>query len=145
MSRCINSKKSWSFILTKKTWNDIIEVQQNLERMNVMEVTEKSKILAAARNEKHKGKEFENKESARSGLLSSAIALIVGIGLFLLEYFVRDSVNIGLIAVGMTACGVDYLYTGVKLKQHYKTVIGSVQLLVAILFILFFVAKVVAV
>ena len=119
-----------------------MEVQQNLERVNVMD---KDTILAAARNEKHKGKEFENKESARSGLLSSAIALLVGIGLFLLEYFVRDSVNIGLIAVGMTACGVDYLYTGVKLKQHYKTVIGTVQLLIALLFILFFVAKVVAV
>jgi hypothetical protein len=128
--------------LTKKTWNVNIEVQQNLERVNVMD---KDTILAAARNEKHKGKEFENKESARSGLLSSAIALLVGIGLFLLEYFVRDSVNIGLIAVGMTACGVDYLYTGVTLKQHYKTVIGTVQLLIALLFILFFVAKVVAV
>ena len=106
---------------------------------------DKDTILAAARNEKHKGKEFENKESARSGLLSSAIALLVGVGLFLLEYFVRDSVNIGLIAVGMTACGVDYLYTGVKLKQHYKTVIGTVQLLIAILFILLFIAQVVTV
>lgn len=105
---------------------------------------DKDQILAAARNEKHKGKEFENKESARSGLLSSAIALIVGIGLFLLEYFVRESVNLGLIAVGVTACGVDYLYTGIKLKQHYKTVIGAVQLLVAILFVLLFVTKVVA-
>ena len=106
---------------------------------------DKDTILAAARNEKHKGKEFENKESARSGLLSGAIALFVGIGLFLLEYFVRDSVNIGLVAVGMTACGVDYLYTGVKLKQHYKTVIGTIQLLIAILFCLLFIAKVVTI
>ena len=135
-------QENLEFRLTKKTWNAIIKVQQNLERLNVMD---KDKILAAARNEKHKGKEFENKESARSGLLSSAIALIVGISLFLLEYLVRDSVNIGLIAVGMTACGVDYLYTGVKLKQHYKTVIGTVQLLIAILFVLLFIAKVVTV
>lgn len=106
---------------------------------------DKEKILADARNEKHKGKEFEIKESARSSLLSSSIALIVGIILFWLEYFVRDSVNIGLLAVGMTACGVDYLYTGIKLKQHYKTVIGVIQLLFALLFILLFVVKVVAV
>ena len=106
---------------------------------------DKDTILAAARNEKHKGKEFENKESARSGLLSSAIALLVGICLFLLDFFVRDSVNIGLIAVGMTACGVDYLYTGVKLKQHYKTIIGTVHLLIAISFVILFIAKVVTV
>ena len=142
MSRCINSKKSWNFILTKKTWNAIIKVQQNLERLNVMD---KDKILAAARSEKHRGKEFENKETTRSGLLGSAIALLVGVALFLLEYFVKDSVNVGLIAVGMTAAGVDSFYEGIKLKRHYMTIIGIIQLLVAIFAILLFIAKVVAV
>ena len=104
---------------------------------------DKDTILAAARNEKHKGREFENKESARSGLLSSAIALLVGIGLFLLEYFVRDSVNIGLIAVGMTAAGVDSFYEGIKLNRHYMTAIGIIQMLIATFAILLFVAKVV--
>ena len=118
-----------------------MELQQNLERLNVMD---KDKILAAARNEKHKGKEFENKESARSSLLSSAIALFVGFALFLLEYFVKGSVNIGLIAIAMTAAGVDTLYAGIKLKRPYKTVIGVVQLLIAVLFVLFFIAKVVS-
>ena len=36
----------------------------------------KDKILAAARNEKYQGKEFENKETTRSGLLGSAIVKI---------------------------------------------------------------------
>ena len=104
---------------------------------------DKDKILAAARNEKHRGKEFENKETTRSGLLGSAIALLVGIVLFLLEYFVKDSVNVGLIAVGMTAAGVDAFYEGLKLKRHYMTAIGVVQMLTAIFAILLFVAKVV--
>ena len=105
---------------------------------------DKEKILAAARSDKHRGEEFENKENARSGLLSSAIALLVGVALFLLEYFLNDTVNVGLIAVGITAAGVDSLYEGIKLKRHYMTVIGIVQLLAAIFAILFFIAKVVS-
>jgi len=127
--------------LTKKTRNDTIEVQQNLERINIMD---KEKILAAARSDKHRGEEFENKETARSGLLSSAIALLVGVVLFLLEFFLKDTVNVGLIAVGVTAAGVDSLYEGIRLKRHYMTVIGIVQLLAAIFAILFFIAKVVS-
>ena len=115
--------------------------KENLERLDVMD---KDKILAAARSEKHRGKEFENKETTRSGLLGSAIALLVGVALFLLEYFVKDSVNVGLIAVGMTAAGVDSFYEGIKLKRHYMTIIGIIQLLVAIFAILLFIAKVVA-
>ena len=106
---------------------------------------DKEKILAAARSEKHKGKEFEHKESTRSGLLGSAIALLVGIILFLLEYFVKNSVNVGLIAVGMTSTGVDSFYEGVKLKRHYLTIIGVIQILIAIFAILSFLSEVVVV
>ena len=106
---------------------------------------DKEKILSAARNEKYKGKEFENKESARSGLLSSAMALLVGVALFLLEYFVKGSVNVGLIAVGMTAAGVDALYEGLKLKRHYMTIIGVIEILIAIFAISLYISKVVAI
>ncbi len=115
-------------------------VQQNLERFGVMD---KETILAAARSDKHRGKEFENKETARSGLLGSALALFVGIALFLLEYFVKNTVNMGLVAVGLTAAGVDSFYEGVRLKRHHMTVIGIVQILAAIFAILIFIAKVV--
>lgn len=106
---------------------------------------DKDKILAAARSEKHRGKEFENKETTRSGLLGSAIALLVGVALFLLEYFLKGSINVGLIAVGMSAVGVDSLYEGIKLRRHYKTAFGVAQILLAILFILAFLVKVVVV
>lgn len=128
--------------MTKKTWNAIIKIQQNLERIDFVD---KEKILAAARSDKYRGKEFENKETTRSGLLGSAIALIVGVALFLLEYFVKDSVNVGLIAVGMTAAGVDSFYEGIKLKRHHMTIIGIIQILAAIFAILLFIAKVVVV
>ena len=128
--------------MTKKTWNAIIKIQQNLERIDFVD---KEKILAAARSDKYRGKEFENKETTRSGLLGSAIALIVGVALFLLEYFVKDSVNVGLIAVGMTAAGVDSFYEGIKLKRHHMTIIGIIQILAAFFAILLFIAKVVVV
>lgn len=113
-----------------------------MERTDIMD---KETILAAARSDKYRGQEFENKETTRSGLLGSAIALLVGVALFLLEYFVNDSVNVGLIAVGMTAAGVDSFYEGIKLKRHYMTVIGVIQMLAAIFAILVFIAKVVSV
>ena len=128
--------------MTKKTWNAIIKIQQNLERIDFVD---KEKILAAARSDKYRGKEFENKETTRSGLLGSAIALIVGVALFLLEYFVKDSVNVCLIAVGMTAAGVDSFYEGIKLKRHHMTIIGIIQILAAFFAILLFIAKVVVV
>lgn len=40
------------------------------------------KILEAARKNKNRGKEFEQKESTRSSLLGTLVALLVGIGLF---------------------------------------------------------------
>lgn len=105
---------------------------------------DKDQILAAARSNKRRGEEFENKEASRSNLLGSAIALFIGVALFMLEYFIKSSVNVGLIAVGMTAVGVDSFYAGLKLKRHYMTVIGAVQLLVAFFAIIVFIAKVVA-
>lgn len=111
-----------------------------MERIDLMD---KEAILAAARSDKHRGKEFENKETARSGLLGSAIALFVGVALFLLEYYINNSVNIGLVAVGLTAAGVDSFYEGIKLKRHYMTLIGVIQILAAIFAILIFIAKVV--
>lgn len=101
------------------------------------------KILEAARKNKNRGKEFEQKESTRSSLLGTLVALLVGIGLFLLEYFINNSVNIGLIAVGMTASGVQSLYEWLKVRKLYLTVIGAIQTLIALIAILAFVWQVV--
>lgn len=101
------------------------------------------KILESARKNKNRGKEFEQKESTRSSLLGTLVALLVGIGLFLLEYFINNSVNIGLIAVGMTASGVQSLYEGLKVRKFYLTEIGAIQTLIALIAILAFVGQVV--
>lgn len=127
--------------MTKKTWNDIIELQQNLESERDME---RNKILEEARKNKSRGQEYENKESVRSNLLGSAIAIIIGMALFMIEYFVNHSVNISLIAVGMTAASVQSLYEGIKNKKAYLIVIGCVESIIVLFSLLIFMVQVIA-
>ena len=100
-------------------------------------------ILAAARKNKGRGKEYENKESIRSNLLSSAIAISMGLILYMIEYFVKDSVNVSLIAVGITAACVQSLYEGIKTKKLYLIIIGCVELIIVIFALILFIAQVV--
>ena len=100
-------------------------------------------ILLAAQKEKNRGKEFENKASIKSNLFGSFVALLVGILLFMLEYCIKDSVNVGLIAIGMTALGAQSLFEGIKVKKAYWIIIGAVQLLIALFAILVFISKLV--
>lgn len=102
------------------------------------------KILESARKNKNRGREYENKAATRSSLLGTFVALLVGIGLFLLEYFINDSANVGLIAVGMTASGVQSLYEGIKVKKLYLTIFGIIQMLIALFAILVFIGQVVS-
>lgn len=106
---------------------------------------DKENILKAARTDKHRGKEYENKEAVRSSLLGSAISLLVGVGLFLIEYFLKDSVNVGLLAVGMTTACVQWLYEGIKVKKIHLIIAGSLTAITALFFVLLFIGQVVAV
>ena len=106
---------------------------------------DKERILAAARNDKYRGQEYENEETSRASLLSVFISLTVGIGLFLLEFFVKKTINIGLLAVGLTTAGVDSLYEGIKLNRRHITIMGIIMSLLAIVAILLFIAQVVLV
>lgn len=101
------------------------------------------KILEAARANKNRGMEYENKEISHSNLLSSFIAILVAAGLFFIEYFINNTVNVGLIAVGMVAVCVQYLYTGFKLKKLIAIIAGIISAVIAILFIIAFVIQVV--
>lgn len=105
---------------------------------------EKNKILEAARNNKNKAHEYENKESVRSNLLGSAVSIIVGVILFLIEYIVKGTVNVSLIAVGMVAACVQSLYEGIKTKKIYLIVIGCVELAITVFAILVFIVGVIS-
>ena len=102
---------------------------------------DKNKILQEARNNKRP--EYEDKESVRGDLLSVAIAAIVGIVLFIVEYLAQDRVNVSLIAVGMTAAFIQSFYKGIQNKKTYLIVIGCVEALITLFaLIIFFVQAV---
>jgi hypothetical protein len=105
---------------------------------------EKNKILEAARNNKSRGCEYESKESMRSSILGAVIAMLVGIVLFMVEYLVKDTVNVSLIAVGITAACVQALYEGIKNKKTYLIIIGCVDTVFVVFSILVFIAQVVS-
>ncbi len=99
-------------------------------------------ILAEARKDPNRGREYDNKVLNHSSLLGTFIALLVGTGLCLLEYSLKKTVNIGLIAVGMTAVGVQYLYSGIKLRKPLTIAAGSVAAILAVVFILAYIIRV---
>ena len=104
---------------------------------------DKERILEAARNEKYRGAEYEDKEIARSSLLGCSLALFVGAGLFLLEFLVNNSANIGIIAVCTTMAGAQSIYEGVKVKKLRLTILGALLSLLAVCSILAFIGWVV--
>ena len=106
---------------------------------------DKEKILAAARSDKNRGKEFENKQSVRGSLLSALFAILLGIVLFFVEYFCRGTFNLGLIAVGTTALGVQYLFEGITVRKIRMVIAGFIYTFFAVIFALAFIGQVVAV
>ena len=104
----------------------------------------KDDILKAAQKNTFSGKEFENRAGTKGTLLASFVSLIVGAILFLIEFFVKRTWNIGLIAVAMTASSVQLLYEGIRLKTVWKIIVGSVEAVVALFFILGFIGQVIS-
>ena len=105
---------------------------------------DKNSILEAARNNKTRGQEYENKESIRSSLLGSAIAVFSGIILFLVEYFIKNSINVSMIAVCMIAASVQYLYDGIKTQKAYMIIIGAIEAIIALFAIIVFIGQVIS-
>ena len=62
-------------------------------------------ILEAARRNKERGKEYENKEITRSNSIGLIAAIVVGLVLYLLEYFLKGNMNVGVGAVVDDSCG----------------------------------------
>jgi thiol:disulfide interchange protein len=105
---------------------------------------DKNEILKVAKKEKSKGKEFENRVGIKSNLVGLLAALIVGIILFLVEYFVKKTWNIALVAVFMTAAGVQMLYEGIRIKSIWRIIVGVIQILIALFFSLGFIGQVIS-
>ncbi len=101
-------------------------------------------ILEAARKNKERGKEFENKEIIRSNSLGLGVAMLVAFVLYMIEYFLKGTMNIGIGAVGMTAAGVQSLYEGIRLKRASIIIAGIIISLLSVLLIIMFVVQAVS-
>ena len=101
----------------------------------------KDEILKAARQQKSKGKEYENHTAIKSDQLCGAVAVFLGIALFFFEYFISGIVDFGLIAVGLSAAATQLLYEGIKTKKAWMIICGSAESLIALFSILAFISK----
>ncbi len=102
------------------------------------------KILELAQKNKDRGNEYENRESTRSELLGYLVTILVGTFLFFLEYFIKDSVNLSLSALCMTATGVPTFYKGLKQKKIHLIALGVIAIMLALTFIIFSIIQVVS-
>ena len=106
---------------------------------------DRAKILEAARENRGRGKEYENRESVRGSLLGLVVAFAISACLFLAELFVKSEINTSLITVIMAAMGVQSLYEGVRVKKFWLSAIGLVALLIATVAALAFIGGLIAV
>ena len=106
---------------------------------------EKEEILAAAAQLKNKGEEYESKVISRGSIYGSVAAGILGFLLCLFESFVSRRVNMGIIAVGLIASAVQFLYEGIKIKKKFFIAIGIFQSIITLVAVLGFMITVVLV
>lgn len=98
-------------------------------------------ILEAARKNKNRGKEYESKILIRGDMLALAVSILVGVVLFIIKYFATNTVDIGLIAVGTCASGVQSLHEGIKLKKWYYIISGIFLLIICCCTIILYIGK----
>ena len=103
---------------------------------------DRNQILAAARQEKNRGKELDNKEAVRGDLLAGIIAITMMILMGFFEFFVQGTINFGYLAVLMAMGTAQALYQGIKNKKAYLIVVGVVDGLLAIMAVLLYIWQV---
>ena len=96
-------------------------------------------ILAAARENGMKNEEYEKHTLLRGDNLSAAIGMLLGIILFLVEWYVKKEMNIGLATMFFTMSAIQTIYEGVKLRKNICIMVGFFISLIAALLLLLFV------
>ena len=126
--------------MTKKTWNVIIKIQQNLEGERFME---RNRILEAAQNNKSRGREYEDREFLKTGAFGSLIALVLCFVLLFVEYFMKGNFNFSVAIMGLSISCFQFLADGIKTKKWYLITLGCVELIADVVMLILFVAWVV--
>ena len=96
---------------------------------------ERNEILKNAQKNTTRGKEYENKESIKSYLVSFLVSLMVGTILLIFELLLKGRLNLCLITVFMVAASVQQMYESIKNQKKYGLIIGGVESLLAVIFL----------
>ena len=104
-----------------------------------MKFMKKEEVLAAARKEKFKGKEFENNIVKNSYGFGIVISLIPAILILTLEGCIRQHLNFGVVSVLFFEIGAQSVFEGVNNRKSYLNVIGTLIIIMAIMALLVFI------
>lgn len=105
---------------------------------------DRDKILAEAKKNSRRGKEYEDNIASRGDLLGLLAAFIVYVLLSLIEYINKGTYNMGATAVILSACGTQCLYEGIKMKHIISIIAGSILTIGAVITILIVLGQVMA-
>ena len=92
-------------------------------------------ILEAAQKNKERGREFENQSADLGHIFSHCVTLVVCIIFFIVDYFIKDYFNTGLITIAVSSIASQMLYEGIRCKKIIYTIIGIILSIVALLII----------
>ena len=99
----------------------------------------RDEILAAAREKGIKNQEYENHTLIKSGNIATAIGMIIGAILFLVELFVDKNINMALATVIFSIAATQSIYEGIKLHKKICLIVGCFIAVLAMLSLLLFV------
>lgn len=105
---------------------------------------ERNKILEIAQSDKNKGLEYEQKVTKMGFAWGMLLSFCVALVMVMIEYIVDDTINYGIVTIVMMISGVQSFYEGITLKKKYMTILGTIKTILAILFVILYVYRVVA-
>ncbi len=94
----------------------------------------REEILNAAQSGP-KNDENEKRTDLRAGTLSLASGLLLAILMVAIQYFVKNTVNTGILAVITFTEGLPDLISGIRLRKPWRIVTGIVLLLMFVFFL----------
>lgn len=93
---------------------------------------ENKEILAAARKEKYKGKEFESRIDGICQVIGNITAILVASVLFVLDWVLHDHVNYRLLLVITVSAGAQLLFSGIREKKKADIAFGIFGLVASV-------------
>lgn len=100
-------------------------------------------ILAAARENEFKNKEYEKHTLLRGDNLSAVIGMLLAVILFFIEWWVKKDMNIGLATIIFAMSAIQSIYEGIKLDKKRCIIVGIISAIFAVLSLLLFIAMMV--